>query len=59
MGIFDFFKKKKRQETFITPQNTVTISVQKPFTFHPDLDGLIWFADGEHKGCGKYLEFIH
>jgi len=47
MGIFDIFRKNKSATPAL--QNSGKVSTDKTFVFHPDLEGLIWIADGEKK----------
>ena len=74
MWIFNLFKKKEEKdvstlnnselslvERKLSPQDTNALSTQNALVFHPDLEGLIWVADGPLKNYSPdketYLNF--
>jgi len=61
MGIFDIFKKGRQDLS--NSKNTGALSTDKAIALHPDLEGLVWIADGKHKnyspGKETYLDLGH
>ncbi len=62
MGLFNFLKKKEKQVTLITPQNSEIASNEnrslsiKGLTIHDDLRDLVWIGDGKYKNYKQTQE---